>query len=100
MKKPEWDRNRVFREGIVLGACAALLIYLVTFRLYQQPKLDVARAPLPLNSNSPAHLLRGTLPWYVHSGQWRADVQTLAAVLRYLTDADKVAQTNGACLKG
>ena len=99
MKKREWDRDRIFRKYIV-AACAGLLIGLVMLGLIEPSESKVSSTALPLNSASSGHLPRGTLPWYVYSGQWRADVQTLAAVLRYLTDADRVAQTNGVALRG
>jgi hypothetical protein len=37
------------------------------------------------------------MPWYIRSGQWRADMRSLAAALRYLTDLEQTAsaaQTN------
>lgn len=46
-------------------------------------------------SNGPA--ATRSMPWYFHSGQWRADMRSLAAALRYLTDCEStaaVAQTN------
>jgi hypothetical protein len=33
------------------------------------------------------------MPWYLRSGQWRADMRSLAAVLRYLTDSEDTAST-------
>ena len=34
------------------------------------------------------------VPWYFRSGQWRADMRSLAEVLRYLAESQKIAQTN------
>lgn len=34
------------------------------------------------------------LPWYLRSGQWRADVRSLAALLQYLSEPQSFAQTN------
>ena len=36
------------------------------------------------------------MPWYIRSGQWRADIRSLGALLQYLTDSEEVAQTNAA----
>jgi hypothetical protein len=34
------------------------------------------------------------ISWYIRSGQWQADLRSLAALLRYLEDSGEVAQTN------
>ncbi len=34
------------------------------------------------------------LSWYVHSGQWRADARTLAALVRYLVSPEPTPLTN------
>jgi hypothetical protein len=50
--------------------------------------------PLLVASNSPVRITRTSVPWYIRSGQWQADMRSLSAVLRYLTDSEKTAQTN------
>ena len=45
-------------------------------------------------SNSPAPGRGVTVPWYIRSGQWQADMRSLEAILRYLTDSEVIAQTN------
>jgi hypothetical protein len=37
--------------------------------------------------------------WYIRSGQWRADLRSLVAVLQYLREPAGLAQTNGAVAK-
>ncbi len=55
--------------------------------------------PLPTNamlvaSNSPGPITRMGIPWYFRSRQWQADMQSLAAAMRYLTDSEQIAITN------
>lgn len=57
-----------------------------------QPNLGSVRAPA---AASVATLVEQQgVPWYFHSGQWRADVRSLIAALRYLTQSDSMVQTN------
>jgi len=37
--------------------------------------------------------------WYMKSGQWRADMRSLAAAIEYLAEPATVAQTNGPATK-
>ena len=39
------------------------------------------------------------LAWYVNSGQWRADMRSVAAAIQYLSEPVTVAQTNGPVVK-
>ena len=39
------------------------------------------------------------LAWYIRSGQWRADIRSLAAAIQYLSEPVTVAQTNGPATK-
>jgi hypothetical protein len=42
---------------------------------------------------------RHDLAWYVRSGQWRADMRSVAAAIQYLSEPVTVAQTNGPVIK-
>jgi hypothetical protein len=35
-----------------------------------------------------------SVPWYFRSRQWQADMRSLAAGMRYLTDTEQIAKTN------
>jgi hypothetical protein len=45
-------------------------------------------------SNSPVSVTRMRVRWYFGNRQWQADMRSLAAVVRYLTDSEQMAQTN------
>ncbi len=60
-----------------------------------RPKPPVAFTTLEVASTTSPQAKRGRVPWYIRSGQWRADIRTLNALLHYLTEPQKVAQTNG-----
>jgi hypothetical protein len=47
----------------------------------------------PLQNPGPSK--RSQLGWYVRSGQWRADMRSVAAAIQYLSDSAAVPQTNG-----
>jgi hypothetical protein len=50
--------------------------------------------PKTLPAKDLASLEHECVPWYIRSGQWRADVRSLAAVLRYLAESDVSGRTN------
>lgn len=45
-------------------------------------------------SVGPTLLEQPGVPWYIRSGQWRADMRSLVAVLRYLAQPESLGQTN------
>lgn len=74
---------------------SAGLVYLAILTVAPTPpKPDVlpnlGANPVLVASNNPAGPTRA-LPWYIRSGQWRADMRSLAAALRYLTDSESAA---------
>ena len=95
MRRHDWN----FRLGIwgivsVLGAVLSLGLFV------QDPTLGVrgdraATQAALLSSSCLYSARRATIPWYMRSGQWQADIRSLAEAWRYITDADLVSQTNG-----
>lgn len=94
MVKTSWSDRRhraeLGRSG--WGATAVLLVgwlLLAGMALRSDVRKDTVLLPPGVHS-----VRHATVPWYVRSGQWHADIRSLAAVWRYLTDVE-VAQTNG-----
>ena len=89
-----WLAKSVNRYGVAV--CAGLLLLMIFLLNYRPGPRHAQRAGFTslASSNSPVTVRRLSLPWYIRSGQWQADMRSLAAVLRYLADADDLAQTN------
>ena len=85
------------RTWKVVVLCAAGLMsgLLIRTGLFYQPGQPSVTRIVMVDSNSFYSVKRAALPWYLRSGQWQADMRSLAAIWRYLTDADLAAQTNG-----
>lgn len=83
-----WELAALCAAGLVLG----LLTRTDPFYLRPQPPVALL---VRGDTNTLCCLKRVTVPWYLRSGQWQADIRSLAAVWRYLTDADLAGQTNG-----
>ncbi len=76
--------------GFVLAAVLLLAGWYLRFQ--QSSDLDGSPALLVASTNfSPGQ--RG-MPWYIHSGQWRADIRSLGALLRYLSEREGTVSTN------
>ena len=91
-------QHRIWGIGI---PCVAVLV--LGFIL-QNPMVAMRANPATaqvtlLGSNGVFSARHATLPWYMRSGQWQADIRSLTAAWRYITDADLVAQTNGMRLR-
>jgi hypothetical protein len=99
MRRHDWT----FQLGIcgIAIACAAVLIlgFIVQNRIQVMRTGPITEQVVLLGSNGVYSARRATLPWYMRSGQWQADIRSLAAAWRYITDADLVAQTNGTPLR-
>ena len=85
-----WN-HRIIRAG------AGLLVLAILFlgplpQANNELKSTTAPTAPPLSSS--LSIEHAGVPWYFRSGQWRADVRSLVAVLRYLTQSDSPAQTN------
>lgn len=77
-------------------ACAGLVLAAI---ILFGPAIDDRTGPALINpplvaSNSPAPSTHTGVPWYIRSGQWQADMRSLSAVLKFLTDPEKIVQTN------
>ncbi|HLH57171.1 MAG TPA: hypothetical protein VKY92_26565 [Verrucomicrobiae bacterium] len=78
----------LFAAGLVLG----LLTRIHPF--YDQTQSAMTPTSV-IDSNRLYCVKRATVPWYVRSGQWHADMRSIAAIWRYLMDADLDGPTNG-----
>jgi hypothetical protein len=47
------------------------------------------------DSSSSSQQKQFNFAWYVRSGQWRADLRSVAAAIEYLAEPATIAQTNG-----
>jgi hypothetical protein len=97
MKKRAFRLNHEFRNHRIVMACGGLLIFAILFLgpfRKAHTGLDGTSIPTAAPSSGAALLEGPGVPWYIRSGQWRADVRSLVAALRYLTESDSVAQTN------
>src|SRR5262245_28827484 len=82
----------------VLTLCA-LMLSIGTFR---EVRIATEPATGPIGgvqaSIRPAR--QADLEWYIRSGQWRADIRSLAAAIQYLAEQPvKVTQTNGRAIR-
>jgi hypothetical protein len=85
-----------FWNSLMACACVALVLSGVFFfgpRHKDRAVAAMTNEPL-VASNSLASIKRVSVPWYFRSGQLEADMRSIAALLRYLTDTEKIAQTN------
>jgi len=98
------DQWRGRRDGSwirqLAWACAGFLFLATVLFAPSHKRTDGSPVPLTnqflLVSNNHGWTRRA-MPWYIRSGQWRADMRSLAAALRYLTDLEQTAsaaQTN------
>lgn len=83
-----WELAGLCAAGLVLGLLTR------THLFYLRPEAHVTLL-VRGDTNKLCYLKRVTVPWYLRSGQWQADIRSLAAVWRFLTDADLAGQTNG-----
>lgn len=101
MSNQRCRRPRYWKRPVIWVSTG--LVYLAVLSvvpLAPGPKGDSIPIPVPnqclVASNNPA--ATRAMPWYIRSGQWRADMRSLAAALRYLTDSESTAalipQTN------
>lgn len=92
MKNRRCNGLAKFWNGRSAWICAGFLVGAILFagRLPEgRSGLTVMRVPL-IVSNCPVSLERQAGPWYFRSGQWRADMRSLAALLRFLADSEKI----------
>jgi hypothetical protein len=82
---------------IVAGSCVAIALIagLVSWKDPWSNSQPTPEASL-VASNTPLSVTHVTVPWYFKKDQWRADMRTLEGILRYLSDAGELAQTNSA----
>jgi hypothetical protein len=80
--------------GTVLLALLSLLALLI---VYHFPGSDAPQRPqsVPLiASNGPGPGIPLQLPRYLRSGQWRADLRSLDALVHYLSEPNLIMETN------
>ena len=90
-----WRERFWLRE--IAGALAALLVVAIPLLgPIRQNRSGPKPTSLPIAAppNGPGSLEELALPWYIRSGQWRADVRSLVAALHYLAQSDSPQQTN------
>ena len=81
----------------VLTLCA-LMLSIGTFREVRMAT-EVSTGPVG-GSQAIRPVRHSDLEWYIRSGQWRADIRSLAAAIQYLSEQPvKVAQTNGPAIR-
>jgi len=81
------------KRRLLIGLVIAVMISAGLYCEVRRGCAMTSIGPAPYASEV-ASLEHQCVPWYIRSGQWRADVRSLAAVLRYLAESDSIAQTN------
>ena len=80
----------IFAAGLV-----AAMLGLGSLRGTHRANLQTTTNPSATNFFKGASLLEGPgLPWYIRSGQWRADMRSLVAAFQYLAQTDTLQHTN------
>jgi hypothetical protein len=97
MKKQRWfGFIGHTRKHLAVWGCAGLVlatVFILCRGRKDNPWPNSPSIPL-MASNGPGSSIPMNMPWYLRSGQWRADMRSIGALLRYLTDAEQIAQTN------
>jgi len=96
-REPGLSEYNQFGSRSVFPPCARLLVAALLFLApVRQANLRLRRtAPVVASAQpSPNAFEQAGMPWYFRSGQWRADIRSLVAALRYLTQSETIAQTN------
>ena len=87
------------RSMVVSAAVLFLSILLLSLGTVRETPSAGAGARVADTSETQRQHKRHNLAWYVRSGQWRADMRSLAAAIQYLSESVPVAQTNGLVTK-
>ena len=105
-RKPMNTRPRLgfmipLRDRVLVWACGGLALVLIhLFGQTNEPKATPQAAnPILVASNSLTSISKRSAPWYLRSGQWRADMRSVSELLRYLLDSEQVAETNSVPIK-
>ena len=85
----------------MVGAAVVLFLSILLLSLGTVREMPLAREGVRVAdaSETQRQHKRHDLAWYVRSGQWRADMRSLAAAIQYLSESATVAQTNGPAAK-
>jgi len=77
----------------VIGYAILILLLKGGLGSTSRPIVPVA-SPILVASNAFGQAKTSGVTWYIQSGQWRADLRSLTAVLHYLAEPQIMAQTN------
>jgi len=91
-RKRSLELRKARMAFLSLGMLGLILILLAAERLCEPGDCGTL-AGLRSNSSYPPQGFRAA--WYIRSGQWRADLRSLVAVLEYLREPAGIGQTNG-----
>ena len=96
------NRNTCKRGHRSMVVCAVVLflsILLLSLGTVREAPLAGEAVRVANAAETQRQHKRHDLGWYVRSGQWRADIRSVAAAIQYLSEPGTVAQTNGPAAK-
>jgi len=96
----KWNTCNSGHRSMVISAVVLFLsILLLSLGTVRETPLVGNAVRLANAAETQRQHKRHDLAWYVRSGQWRADMRSVAAAIQYLSEPVTVAQTNGPVVK-